>query len=150
LVADLEGQPQVRGRYACGRAERLSGCRVVHEDAGAASREHGRRRRCTLPLIRKVGRHHADPVGRHTLGTQQAAGLRQLAGGAGEQDHAGTGARQAERDGLADAAPGAGDQCGPAGEVSCHCVLLGQRVSGPEKEMPGPFTHVVLMCLSSV
>jgi hypothetical protein len=42
----------------------------------------------------------------------------------GEQDHAGIGAAQPERDGAANAAPRTGDQCGLACEAGCHCCLL--------------------------
>jgi hypothetical protein len=122
---DLVGQAQVPGLNADRGAERLDGCRVVDEDVGAARREHRRRRHRALPLVGEVGGHHADPPGRHALFPEHAARLLQLSRGAGEQYHPGPGAGQPERDGPADAAPRAGDQCGLAGEVCCHCVLLG-------------------------
>ena len=92
--------------------------------SNAARGEHGRRRLAALPLVGQVGWHHADPPARHALLQQQGAGLVQLCRGAREQDHAGAGAAQPERDRAADAAPGTGDQRGLAGEVSCHCGLL--------------------------
>ena len=109
---------------ADGGAERLDGGRVVDQDVDAARREHGRRRLAALLRVGQVGGHHADPLGGHALPAQQGAGLLQLPGGPGEQNDAGAGAGQPERDGAADAAPGPGDQRGLTGEVSCHCGLL--------------------------
>ena len=124
IDVDLEGQAQVPGRDAGGGAERLDGGRVVDQDVDAARREHGRRRAAAVLLVGQVGGQHADPPGGHAPFAQQGAGLVQLRRGAREQDHAGAGAAQPERDGAADAAPGPGDQRGLASEVSCHCGLL--------------------------
>ena len=75
-------------------------------------------------LVGQVGGQDADPAGGHAAFAQQGAGLLQLRRGAREQDHPGAGVAKPERDRAPDAAPGPGDQCGLASEVSCHCGLL--------------------------
>jgi hypothetical protein len=114
---------------AADHAGRVGGDRAGDvDDAAPAGVEHagqhGRCRAAAVLLIGQVGGHDADPPGGHAPPAQQGAGLLQLRRGPREQDHAGAGVGQPERDGPADAAPGTGDQCGLAGEVSCHCGLL--------------------------
>ena len=115
---------QVLGLDAGGGTERLDRGRVVDQDVDAARREHGRRRAGALLLVGQVGGQHADPLSGHAPCPQQGAGLVQLRRGAREQDDVGAGVAEPERDGAADAAPGAGDQRGLTSEVSCHFGLL--------------------------
>src|SRR5216683_5101798 len=92
---------------------RMSTLPVARTAAAARSRSSSSARSAGTRLIRPRG----GPL------TQQGACLVQLPCGAGEHDDAGACVGQPERDGAADAAPGTGDQCGLASEVSCHCGL---------------------------
>src|SRR6266851_1106706 len=95
-------------------ASSMPGRTAAVSAAGAArSRSSSSARSAGTRLIRPRG----GPL------TQQGACLVQLPCGAGEHDDAGACVGQPERDGAADAAPGTGDQCGLASEVSCHCGL---------------------------
>jgi hypothetical protein len=72
------------------------------------------RRTVPLSLIGQVGGNHLGPLRGHALLQQQPTGLVQLFRGAREQDHVGTRNIQPERDGLANATPGPGNQRGLA------------------------------------
>ena len=117
---DLEGPAQLGGRDRRGGAQRLDGGGVVDQDVDV----NGRHRRCggsrALLGVAQVGGNDVNLAGQGALRQGHRAGLGELAGRSGDHYEAGPGGRQLQGDGLADAAPGAGDQRRPAGELSCH------------------------------
>src|SRR3984885_13899324 len=83
-----KASPRSAGGMGCERgAERLNRGGVFDQDIDTARRQRGSHRTVAVLLIGEVGGQHADPPGGHAALAQQAAGLVELPGGAGEQDH---------------------------------------------------------------